>query len=58
MAARRYNFLSLSGENNILQTRQRLSKILFLTREDKSPIFKPTCNICSVYYIVQSTKIV
>jgi hypothetical protein len=24
---------------------QRVSKILFLTREDKSHIFKPTCNV-------------
>ena len=35
--------LSSIGENNILRT--SVSKILFLTREDKSHIFKPPCNV-------------
>ena len=36
-AARRYDFLSSSGENKIFYERaQRVSKISFLTREDKS----------------------
>jgi hypothetical protein len=34
---------------------QRVSKIiLFLTREDKSRIFKPTCKYVLFYYIVPS----
>jgi hypothetical protein len=33
-AARRYDFLSSSGENNILRT-SAVSKTLFLTQEDK-----------------------
>jgi hypothetical protein len=35
---------------------QRVSKILFLTREDKSPIFKPSCNVLFII-IVPSKKL-
>ena len=50
-AARKYNigennFGEIYGENNILRMcAQRVSKILFLTREERSSIFKPTCNV-------------
>ena len=43
--------LSSSGENNISYERaQRVSKILFLTREDKSHMFKLPCNVLFTIY--------
>ena len=54
MAARRYDFylrLSLRVVKTIFHERaQRVNKILFLTREDKSNIFKPPCNVLCIIY--------
>jgi hypothetical protein len=44
-AARRYDFYLPVVETIFYERAQRVSKILFLTREDKSHIFKPLCNV-------------
>ena len=44
------NFIS-SGKNNILRA-QRVSKILFLTRENKIHIFKPPCNFLFIVWTI------
>jgi hypothetical protein len=44
MAARRYDFY-LQVKTIFYKRAKRVSKILFLTREDKSHIFKPPCNV-------------
>ena len=53
MAPWRYDFYLRVVKTIFYEQVQRVSKILFLTREDKSHIFKPLCN---VYYIVPSKK--
>ena len=42
---RRYEFYFLSGKTIFYERTQRVSKILFLLRENKIHIFKPTCNV-------------
>ena len=44
-AARRYDFYLRVVKTIFYERAQRVSKILFLTREDKSHIFKPPCNV-------------
>jgi hypothetical protein len=45
-AARRYDFyLRVVKTISVYERAQRVSKILFLTQEDKSHIFKPPCNV-------------
>ena len=44
-AARRYDFYLREVKTIFYERAQRVSKILFLTREDKSHIFKPPCNV-------------
>jgi hypothetical protein len=44
-AARRYDFYFRVVKTIFYARAQWLSKILFLTREDKSHIFKPPCNV-------------
>jgi hypothetical protein len=56
MAARRYDFYLRVVKTIFYERAQRVSKILFLTLEDKSHIFKPPCNIIIYYYIVPSKK--
>ena len=43
--ARRYEFLFSSGKTIFYERAQRVSKILFLPRENKIHIFKPPCNV-------------
>jgi hypothetical protein len=43
-AARRYDFYLRVVKTIFYERAQRVSKILFLKREDKSHIFKPPCN--------------
>ena len=43
MAARRYDFYLRVVKTIFYERAQRVSKILFLTREDKSHILKPPC---------------
>jgi hypothetical protein len=45
MAARRYDFYLRVVKTIFYERAQRVSKISFLTREDKSHIFKPPCNV-------------
>ena len=40
-------------QNNILRQAQRVSKMLFLQRENKIQIFKPPCN---VLFIIQTKR--
>ena len=47
-AARRYDFYLRVVKTIFYERAQRVSKILFLTREDKSHIFKPPYNVLSV----------
>ena len=42
---RRYDFYFRVVKTIFYERAQRVSKILFLTREDKSHIFKPLCNV-------------
>ena len=44
-AARRYDFYLRVVKTVFYERAQRVSKILFLTREDKSHILKPPCNV-------------
>ena len=44
-AARRYDFYLRVVKTIFYERAQRVSKILFITREDKSHIFKPPCNV-------------
>jgi hypothetical protein len=44
-AVRRYDFYLRVVKTIFYERAQRVSKILFLTREDKSHIFKPPCNV-------------
>ena len=44
-AAQRYNFYLRVVKTIFYERAQRVRKILFLTREDKSHIFKPPCNL-------------
>ena len=44
-AAQRYDFYLRVVKTIFYERAQRVSKILFLTREDKSHIFKPPCNV-------------
>jgi hypothetical protein len=44
-AARRYDFYLRVVKTIFYERAQRVSKILFLAREDKSHIFKPLCNV-------------
>ena len=44
-AARRYDFYLRVVKTIFYERAQRVSKIFFLTREDKSHIFKPPCNV-------------
>ena len=43
-AARRYEFYFRVVKTIFYERAQRVSKILFLTRENKIHIFKPLCN--------------
>jgi hypothetical protein len=45
MAMQRYNFYLRVVKTIFYEPAQRVSEILFLTREDKSHIFKPLCNV-------------
>ena len=45
MAAHRYEFYLQVVKTIFYERVQQVSKILFLTREDKSHIFKPQCNV-------------
>jgi hypothetical protein len=53
-AARRYDFYLRVVKIIVYERAQRVSKILFLTREDKSHIFKPPCIMFCLLYIVPS----
>ena len=44
-AVRRYDFYLRVVKTIFYERAQRVSKISFLTREDKSHIFKPPCNV-------------
>jgi hypothetical protein len=44
-AARRYDFYLRVVKTIFYERAQRVSKILFLTRDDKNHIFKPPCNV-------------
>ena len=44
MTARRYEFYFRVVKTIFYERAQRVSKILFLTRENKIHIFKPPCN--------------
>ena len=44
MAARRYEFYFRVVKTIFYERAQQVSKILFLTRENKIDIFKPPCN--------------
>ena len=44
-AARRYEFYFRVVKTIFYERAQRVSKILFLTRENKIHIFKPPCNV-------------
>ena len=44
-APRRYDFYLRMVKTIFYEQAQRVSKILFLTREDESHIFKPPCNV-------------
>ena len=44
MAAQRYEFYFRVVKTIFYERAQRVSKILFLTRENKIHIFKPLCN--------------
>jgi hypothetical protein len=50
-AVRRYDFYLRVVKTIFYKRAQRVSKILFLTREDKSHIFKPPCNT-NVLFII------
>jgi hypothetical protein len=49
-AARRYDIYHRVVKTIFYERAQRVSKILFLTREDKSHIFKPPCNMFCLLY--------
>jgi hypothetical protein len=49
-AARRYDFSLRVVKTIFYERAQRVSKILFLTREDKTHIFKPPCNVLFIIY--------
>ena len=48
-AARRYEFYFRVVKKIFYERAQRVSKILFLTRENKIHIFKPPCNFLLLY---------
>ena len=50
MAARRYDFYLRVVKTIFYERAQRVSKILFVTREDKSHIFKPPCNVLFIIW--------
>jgi hypothetical protein len=52
-AVRRYYFYFRVVKTIVYERAQRVSKILCLTREDKSHIFKPPCN---VLFIIQGVS--
>jgi hypothetical protein len=45
---RRYDFYLRVVKTIFYERAQRVSKILFLTREDKGHIFKPPCNVLNL----------
>ena len=54
-AARRYDFYLRVVKTIFYERAQRVSKILFLTREDKSHIFEPPCK-CVMSCLLYSPK--